>query len=216
MRFVWPVPIAFCLPHIPENLMPLARLIALSLWITGVSAADSPWPQPVRRDTNSREADLVAAMIDQRMLDEAKEICLDQQQRSDPRSDESALWAIRLSLIATQRQMLDDRFDDQEIAAAQKPVDDLLGSYPDHPRVLFLNAQKLAVAREAAHHAVVVASISPTRSDQIDQIFTRLARVTTNLKESAEQVDRARAALDSNANTPRQRSMSADLLRLHQ
>ncbi len=81
---------------------------------------------------------------------------------------------------------------------------------------LFLEAQKLAVARDAARHVVVVASVNPKTDDQLDEIFVRLARVTSNIKEIAESVDQARAALDSATDTLRQRSLSSDLLRLHQ
>ncbi len=181
-----------------------------------ISAAESPWLQPVGRHSDSRAADLIAALIDQLRLDEAQEICLWKQKSAVPNSDDAALWAIRLSQVATKRQMLGDRFDDQAIAAAQKPVVDLLNSYPDHPRALFLDAQKLAVAREAARHAVVVASVNPTDEAGTDRIFTALARVTSQVDELSRTVDAARAALDSNASTLRDRSLSSDLLRLHQ
>lgn len=193
-----------------------ARPILITLLLVPVSWAGSPWPQPVGRNSDSREADLIGAMIQRLMFDDAAEICGYQQRRSDPQSDPSAMWAIRLSQVLTKQQMLADRFDDQAVAAAQKPVVDLFGSYPDHPRALFLEAQKLAVRREAARHAVFVASVSPTSNQQIDRVFTNLARVSRDLNELAETVDSARAAIDSNAKNLRQRSLASDLVRLHQ
>jgi hypothetical protein len=180
------------------------------------SAAESPWLQPVGRHSDSRSADLIAALIDQLRLDEAQEICLWKQKSAAPNSDDAALWAIRLSQVNTKRYMSGERFDDQQIAAAQQPVADLLNSYSDHPRALFLEAQQLAVARDAARHAVVVASVNPAAEAVTDKIFTALARVTSQVKELSQTVDAARATSDSNANTLRDRALSSDLLRLHQ
>ena len=146
----WLALIVFYSPRIPESTMRIRYLLLTSLLALSTVRADSPWPNPVGRKSDSRQGDLIAALIDRQMLDEAKEICLHHQRKADPRSDDAAAWAIRLSQIETARLMTGDQFDAPAIKRAQQPVDALLTSYPDHQRKLFLIRQQLAVAHDAA------------------------------------------------------------------
>ncbi len=55
----------------------------------------------------------------------------------------------------------------------------LLKAYAGHRRQLFLEAQNLAVEREAAVHNVLRAAVSPTNDAAREIAFTRLLRTTT-------------------------------------
>ena len=201
--------------------MTMHRILILLCSVVGVCVGDSPaadtaWNEPVGRQTDSRGGDLIAAMIDRKMFDDAAAICREGQRRSAPSSDAIARWAIRLSRVETRRQMAGDNFAAQTIGAAQQPVADLLASNPKHPRALFLKAQLLQVRHSATRHAVVVSSVRPTDNRQIDELFTQLARVTTGLRDLANAVDKARASSDSSADSLRQHGLADDLQRLHQ
>ncbi|MGB7344688.1 MAG: hypothetical protein WBD20_10765 [Pirellulaceae bacterium] len=169
----------------------------------------------VLRQTDDRNQDLIDALIRGQRFDEAIALCASEKQIADPRSDEAAKWAIRWSHVLAKKQEANSTFDAQAVTKAQQPVAELLQAYGDHRRALFLEAQLAQVDQTAAKHAVVIASVSPNSAQQTEQVFTQLARTTQRFVELAAKIDAARATLDGTATTPDEKSMSADVLRLH-
>ena len=131
-------------------------IAAVLIGVLGISAAlaQSPWKEPVGRKTVDVAADLILALIKARQFDDAEEICAAELKQLDPGTDAAALWANRLSQVRVASALMTTEFSDALVVAAQQPIMDLLSSQPDHPRSLFLEAQKLTVVVEAARHAL--------------------------------------------------------------
>lgn len=193
-------------------------IAAVLIGVLGISAAlaQSPWKEPVGRKTVDVAADLILALIKARQFDDAEEICAAELKQLDPGTDAAALWANRLSQVRVASALMTTEFSDALVVAAQQPIMDLLSSQPDHPRRLFLEAQKLTVVVEAARHAVVIASVSPSDQARIEQVSDRLGKVTLRIKDLITQVDQRRAVLDTNVNSPRNQSIRDDAVRLQQ
>ena len=203
------------------NLFPAAAkcltLILLGPWT--VCCAGSPWTQGgvrvVGRSTNDREADLIDALIHADRFDDAEAICESRLRGVDPESDAAAKWSIRLSQILTARQMVSETFEDADVERAQQPTADLLKAYGGHRRQLFLEAQNLAVEREAAVHNVLRAAVSPTNDAAREIAFPRLLRTTTAVVSLADRVGDSRSQLESRP-VASEFALVADLVRLQQ
>ncbi|MEM1068213.1 MAG: hypothetical protein AAGI63_04910 [Planctomycetota bacterium] len=160
-------------------------------WLFGFAIALSlkvvvAQPAMVGRRTIDRDQDLFQALLDAGRYDDAIEICENGLKDTDPRSDRAAKWTIRKSAALSSRQLAEQAFSEDQIAAAQKPVTALLRSYPDHTRSLFLDAQVVRVQRDAAKHAVLRAAISPsdnTLRQSAAGKLVRAARVVESLSE---------------------------------
>jgi hypothetical protein len=197
-----------------------AKCLSLLLlgWCT-VCCAGSPWVQSagqgVGRATNDREADLIDALVRAGRFDDAEAICKSRLQGANPESDVAAKWTIRQSQILTARQMGSETFEDADVERAQQPTVDLLKAYAGHRRQLFLEAQNLAVEREAAVHSVLRAAVSPTNDAAREIAFKRLFRTTTAVVSLADRVGDSRSQLESGP-AAREFALVADLVRLQQ
>ena len=181
-----------------------------------IVCAEPAWPHSVQRTTDDRDLDVVEALLQRQRFDEADAICRQALKSSDPQSDLAAKWAIRYSNCLTERQMAQETFPPAAVVTAQKPVADLLASHPDHRRRLFLKAHQAAVEKAGARHAVIVASVSPQSKSLLDVVFKRLARVTTLLRELADEVDAGRTALSADPSDVASAALRSDLTRLYQ
>lgn len=168
---------------------------------------------PVARTTNDRDADLVAAMVREEMLDIASDLCDTKLRNSDPRSDQFARWTIHQSTILVERRLSADDFTDASIKDASRPITDLLGKYPDHPRALFLKGAIFDVEAAAARHDVVVAAVQPSGGPREQRALRRITSLTQNALEFSELVDANRRSRESSRAHP---SEIADLIRLEQ
>jgi hypothetical protein len=188
--------------------------LVLLLVIPG-RGAESVWPAAVRRTTNDRFADLLDQLVVEGRFQEAEDLCRSDLDGLDPQSDAYARWTIRRSQIMAAQAVTQSTFDDTQIALAQKPVSDLLVSYPLHRRQLFLEAQRVAVQADAARHDVVTAAVSPNTADRNERAMKRLSRGTASLLKLAERVSDARAKLGSRRR-PQDFALIDDLVRLQQ
>lgn len=191
----------------------LPQLLLAACAMTG--GVDAWGSEPVGRATNDRDSDLISALIQLNRFDDALQICQAKLARVDYQSDDGAKWAIRHSQILTARQMTSERFEPADVEAAGKPASDLLASYPQHRRRLFLEAQQRSVDHQAAIHSVLRAAVSPGNAELGDAAFKQLLRATTGVIELAEQVGDARSQLDTRRRT-RDFGLIADLVRLQQ
>ena len=176
--------------------------------------AEGPWQQVVRRSTGDQEHDLIQELIRRQRFDEASSLCRLELKGEKPKSDRAAKWAIHLSRIATRKQCLTDSFDAAAVAEAQKPVTQLLSSYPGHSRALFLSGQLAWVEKEAARHDVLIASISPPSELRTEEVFRRLARVTRHVDDLAKEIAQARNELLNRNTTLVEKAIGRDLERL--
>jgi tetratricopeptide (TPR) repeat protein len=171
--------------------------------------------QNVGRKTQDRDEDLIQALLDRGRFDDALALCRLRLTDLDLQSDAAAKWRVRESKALTAQQMGRDTFGDQELVETQRPISDLLRSYPDHRRVLFLKSQLLNSEKSAALHSVLRAVVSP-RNDEAQELATR--RLLTAMKwftRLADEVQEKRSALESARNAT-SRGMIADLSRLGQ
>ena len=199
----------------------LRLLLVLVLFLAPVTCnrlsclAVNPVSPIVGRTTHDRDADLLRALIGLGRFDDALDLCRMQSVDLDRSSDEAAKWEIRKSEVLTASQMGSDAFGDAELAAVQRPVDDLLRSYPDHRRRLFLKSQLLNCERSAAFHSVLRAAVSP-RNDQIRELATRrLLTAMNNVSSLSREVQERRSQLES-GRTASSRGLIADLRRIEQ
>ena len=177
--------------------------------------AANPVSKIVGRTTNDRDADLLRALIGLGRFDDALDLCRWQSVDLDRSSDEAAKWEIRKSEVLTARQMGSDAFGDLELAEVQLPVSELLRSYPDHRRRLFLGSQLLTSERFYAFHSVLRAAVSP-RNDQIRELATRrLLTAMTHVLSLSKEVQERRSQLESDR-TASSRGLIADLRRIEQ
>ncbi len=177
--------------------------------------ADQGGAQSVGRTTNDREADLIDELVRAGRFDDAEAICELRLRGVDPERDVSAKWTIRRSQILTARQMGSETFEDADVERAQQPAVDLMKAYAGHRRQLFLEAQNLAVEREAAVHNVLRAAVSPSNDAARETAFRRLLRTTTAVLSLADRVGDARSQLESGP-AAREFALVADLVRLQQ
>jgi hypothetical protein len=191
----------------------LLLLLPLVSWST--CSARSPWSPSIGRASSDRDADLIDALVRENRFDDAEGVCQSLSRGIDPESDAAAKWRIRQSQILTARQMVSDRFEDADVQAAQKPTADFLASYPQHRRRLFLEAQNVAVDRDAAIHGVLRAAISPTDEEATEVAFKRLLRATDDVVSLSDRIADARSQLDVQRGAP-EFALIADLIRLQQ
>lgn len=201
-------------------------MFLLSWWLVGQCSSNQVAGQGTRttvgypfqgvvRTTNDREADLIDALVRAGRFDDAESVCKSRLQAADPQSDLSAKWAIRHSRVLTARQMSRDTFDETEVQKAQRPTVDLMRSYANHSRRLFLEAQNLSVEREAAIHHVLRAAVAPSNDEARETAFRRLLRATTAVQSLAERIGDSRSQLESRP-AAREFALVADLVRLQQ
>ncbi|MFK8113577.1 MAG: hypothetical protein AB8B91_15355 [Rubripirellula sp.] len=176
--------------------------------------------KPPLRSSNDRFGDLIDRLIQGNRFDQAIELCDLKQAEFQPNSDELAIWVIRRSQVLAKRQMSLTSFLASEVEQIQKPINEWLAAYPEHPRRSFLAAQNIAVQRDAARHSVLRAAVSPSDDSAKDSATEQLLRATTVTLALATEVSDRRAVLDSNRQTgggrPRASdfALADDLLRL--
>jgi len=186
----------------------------LEVWSLPVFAM-TPITKNVGRVTHDRDEDLIQALLNRGRFDDALNICRLRAVDLERQGDAAAKWQVRESRVLTARQMGRDTFGNEDLATVQRPVSDLLRSYPDHPRVLFLKSQLLDSEKSAALHSVLRAAVSP-RNDQVQELATRrLLTAMAHVSSLAEEVQQKRSALESDR-TAESRGTIADLLRLGQ
>jgi len=177
--------------------------------------AAGPSIKNVGRMTHDRDEDLIQALLERGRFDDALDLCRLRSADLELQADAAAKWRVRESKILTARQMGRDTFGNDELAVVQRPVSDLLRSYPNHPRELFLKSQLLDSEKSFALHSVLRAAVSP-RNDQVQELATRrLLTAMSHLSSLADEVQQKRSALESER-TVASRGMIADLRRLGQ
>ncbi len=177
--------------------------------------AAGPSIKNVGRRSHDVDEDLVQALLELGRFDDALDLCRLRSVDLELQSDAAAKWRVRESRILTARQMARDTFGNDELVQVQRPISDLLSSYPNHPRHLFLKAQLLDNEKLFALHCVLRAAVSP-RNNQIQELATRrLLTAMSHLSSLADAVQQKRSALESKR-TVASRGMIADLLRLGQ
>lgn len=197
--------------------LPLCSLVLVLMSLPALMASS-----PVQRATNDRYADLIDSLIRKGRFEDAIEICQAQQKLVEPQSDAMAWWTIRHSEVMSARQLAQPTYDEIQVSANQKPVVDLIGSYPKHDRRLFLEAQRIAVQGDAARHSVLRAAVSPNNDAASDAATRQLLRATTASLDLSDQVGERRSEIDSSHKVagvrPKARdfALADDLLRLQQ
>ena len=177
--------------------------------------AAGPSIKNVGRMTDDRDEDLINALLERGRFDDALDLCRLRSVDLELQSDAAAKWQVRKSKILTARQMGRDTFGQEELAEVQRPISDLLHSYPNHPRELFLKSQLLDSEKAFAIHSVLRAAVSPS-NDQIRDLATRqLLTATSHVSTLADEVQQRRSALETER-TVASRGMIADLRRLGQ
>ncbi|TWU58047.1 hypothetical protein [Rubripirellula reticaptiva] len=201
----------------PSRLLKKRWFVAgLLIALSSVSSASSSYGEvPVLRQTDSAASDLIAALVRAGRFTDAESVCHDTTAANlDPMSDQAAKRVIRLSQISTARQFASGHFDDAATLAASDLVTEMLHSYPEHPRRLFLKSQSLAVRREAARFAVLAAVVSADSANQL-AASESLLRATLASRELANEIADERTRLQTQRG-PEVLGTLADLLRLEQ
>jgi len=179
------------------------------------TVAAGPAFKNVGRLTQDRDEDLIQALLERGRFDEALDLCRLRSSDLELQGDAAAKWRVRESKILTARQMGRDKFGSDELAEVQRPISDLLRSYPNHPRQLFLKSQLLDGEKSFALHSVLRAAVS-SRNDQIQELaMRRLLTAMSHLSSLVDEVQQKRSALESDR-TVASRGMIADLRRLGQ
>ena len=194
------------------------RYLALLLLFTcgGVVHAEVLWKDPVRRKSVNRFCDVLDVLIERQRFDEAAVLCHDLMKEFRADSDEHAFWAIRLSRVLSAKSVASDQFDASAIQNAQHPVAALLQKSPNHARHLFLKSQELDVTVDAARHAVVLLSVSPTNRKLAEAVSDNLAIVSISIKDLIQEIDDERVRHERGPVTPAHTAFRSDLVRLHQ
>jgi hypothetical protein len=196
--------------------------VLLMLLLTVVLNSASQAAAPFGRSTNDRYADLIDALIRGSRFDDAIEVCQAQLKAAQPQSDSFARWTIRHSQVLAGRQMGLATFSAEDAAAIETPVADLLASYPNHERKLFLQAQRIAIQRDAARHSVLRAVVAPNDETTNEAATRLLLRATTASLELSEQVGQRRTELETSVQSSTTRpharnfALAEDMLRLQQ
>lgn len=177
--------------------------------------AVEPSTKNVGRMTHDLDEDLVQTLLEHGRFDDALDLCRLRSADLELQGDAAAKWRVRESKILTARQLARDNFGNDELVEVQRPIRDLLRSYPNHPRQLFLKSQLSDSEKSFALHCVLRAAVSP-RNDQIQELATRrLLTAMSHLSSLADEVQQKRSALESDR-TVASRGMIADLRRLGQ
>ena len=134
--------------------------------------AVEPSTKNVGRMTHDLDEDLVQTLLEHGRFDDALDLCRLRSADLELQGDAAAKWRVRESKILTARQLARDNFGNDELVEVQRPIRDLLRSYPNHPRQLFLKSQLSDSEKSFALHCVLRAAVSP-RNDQIQELATR-------------------------------------------
>ncbi len=185
----------------------------------GLVLAQSSAAQPtaVGRTSNDRDADLIAELIRRTEFDVAENLILRGLKSTSPMSDAYARWTLWYCELETAQRRTREDFSDQEILAAQKPIRELLDSYPEHPRALFLQSQLIGVETAAAEHDLLAVMIHPADEQRTERALRRLTAADSVLETLATTTFEAKTRLDSHSpTTPEAAAMGSDLARLAQ
>lgn len=181
--------------------------------LLGAARADE-FGSPTRA-TNDRDADLVQALVERARFDDALSICRMLSRGADPEGDAVARWAITQSQILVARQMGMEQFENADVERAAGPITELLTSYPDHRRQLFLLAGVADVHQGAAMHRLLRAAVAPTDAQARDQATTSLLQTNDELEALVKRISEARILLDQQGGV-RPFALLDDLARLQQ
>ena len=169
---------------------------AIAWTVTPLPAASPSQPSvrtTVQRTSIDRDADLVRALISQGRFEDAKTVCQIQQRNHSKTSSAHALATARLTAVLMEQQIATGKFDAAAVATACEPVDQLLRSYPDHPRSLFLKESKLSASRTAIQMAVAVAAVNLNDQSNGLSVMSRLTRLTRDTESLMDQIRQTRA-----------------------
>lgn len=193
------------------------RTVGLVVFAWALSSIGAGWAmdETVARQTVDREQDLLAALIDRNRFDDAIQLCQQISRGADPNSDLAAKWAVCHSRTLSARQLSQDEYNDTNVQSARQPVTSLLDAYPNHPRRLFLEAQQLAVERDAAKHAVLRAAIAPNDEDKRESAVRQLVTASSAIASLADQIADRQSELSTQRDADLV-AMIADLVRLEQ
>ncbi|TWU57017.1 hypothetical protein Poly51_29380 [Rubripirellula tenax] len=196
--------------------MKYSNLAVVLTLVVSMSVAAPAADSIVGRTSDNATADLVDALVDRSRFDEAEALCdrltgVD----SDPLGDGVARAAIYQSRVRTARTVAGVSFDAAAEVAASEPVAQLLASYPDHPRRLFLASQELAVRRAAARFAVTALAVDPNAASHAGEVTSRLLASTSAMDGLADQVRAKRQSVQRDRSIDNV-ALADDLLRLEQ
>ncbi|EMI16759.1 signal peptide protein, partial [Rhodopirellula maiorica SM1] len=201
--------------------MMMMRLIALHcLWIMALALPQrygNADQTPVARVSSDRDADLISELIRRGDFDTAQRLIRRGLQSVTPNSDSYARQTIWLSELETAQRQTIDNFSDEDILAAQKPIDELITAYPEHPRRLFLRSQRIAVELAAAEHDLLSIMVNPGDTDRGERALRRLTDAAAKSESLSKAVAEEKTRLNSQTNmSPSVMAMLGDLTRLEQ
>lgn len=142
---------------------PLTAWGCVTLLLTMASLGNA---QATRRETADWQADLINVLQANQLHATAESICQRHYSDATATSDEAARWAIRWCRVKISAALAGE--DDQSLSAAAEPIDQLLRAYPDHPRRVWLQTQRLMVEVSRLKRTALRVAITPGRNDLRD------------------------------------------------
>ena len=165
----------------------LAIVLTLMLHCHSIAVAGD---RPVRRLTDSADADLITELLATGMVDTAIKICERYTTDSQTDSDDKARWLIQWSR-AKVAAMLRDRpaAEQSQLEETTLAIDAFIANNPAHPRLFWLNFQRLLVELAAAKRAVLIAMVRSPDDPDRDKALTRIVRVAGAMRELSKSIE---------------------------
>jgi len=146
--------------------------------------------RPVRRLTDSADADLITELLATGMVDTAIKICERYTTDSQTDSDDKARWLIQWSR-AKVAAILRDRpeAEQRQLEETTLAIDAFVANNPEHQRLFWLKFQSLLVELAAAKRAVLIAIVKSPDDPGRDTALTRIVRVAAAMRELSKSIE---------------------------
>lgn len=195
--------------------MPLLRAAIASAVMGAVLAAAAPAAEsPTGRRTTDRNADLIAALIDQGQYGVAEAICQRHLAVAPGGTPENAAWSIRLSSVRIAGLLAAGVDEDEAWRAAREPLERALSGYESSALAPWLQLQRLLVELARSESRGMRFLANPADTATRDAMLEGLRGAIAGLRE----LDARLAEMIPLVNAGRlpEAAAAADLIRLQQ
>ncbi len=178
------------LPRLPANFARCSGIVAMvTLLVVGILGAKAD-DSPVRRRTDSADADLITELLAVGMVNTAIKICERHTDDSQTSGDDQVRWLIQWSR-AQVALMLRDRpeLEQTYLVETIRKLETFLLNNPEHSRVLWLRFQSSLVELAAAKRAVLMAALKTDDDPERDAALKRIVRVANSLRDLSKSIE---------------------------
>ncbi len=177
--------------------MPWLSAFLVLFWVTPLQSAE-----PVKRQTDSAENDLISALISRNQLELAARVCESHLNETQLDDDTVARWLIQAARVDTAMDAQQDASnneaalaasdsDYQQRLASTERIEKFLAIHPDYPQRAWLQLQRLLnelslITRQAL---TVLVSSGDQRLAGRERILARIVRAQSELKELTKEVE---------------------------